>query len=169
MISTEASEPTSFLDELRWVHSLLRRDLEACQTLAESVDGGAPADRVREEIEALRRRGPLFQLQLNCLRFCQFVHGHHGAEDAALFPAVRRANPELGPSVDRLEADHRRVSDLLREVELASLSLSAEEGGPERMRLSHRLRELASHLLEHLAFEEESLGPILATWRRLPL
>jgi hypothetical protein len=55
----------------------------------------------------------LWRLKVSCLRYCSHVHAHHGAEDVLLFPALRAADPTIGPVVDRLEADHVRVSDLL--------------------------------------------------------
>ncbi|MGC1908475.1 MAG: hemerythrin domain-containing protein [Candidatus Dormiibacterota bacterium] len=158
----------SLLSELKWVHGLLRRDLKTCMTLAQSVTAGATAAEVREEIRALKAQGPLFQLRMNCLQYCRFVHGHHGAEDAALFPGVRRADPRLNPIVDRLEADHREVSDLLDEVEASSLCVGSLADIGERQRLVDALHQLSARLLEHLAFEEESLAPLLATWNRWP-
>lgn len=158
----------SILAELKWVHSLLRRDLRTCLAVAQSVTAGATAAEVREELRALKARGPLFQLRMNCLQYCRFVHGHHGAEDAALFPGVRRADPSLNPIVDQLEADHRAVSDLLDEVEAASLGLGSLADIGERQRLVHALHQLSARLLEHLDFEEESLAPVLATWNRWP-
>ena len=53
----------------------------------------------------------------DCLRYCSHVHAHHGAEDALLFPVLRAADPSIGSVVDRLEADHARVSHLLHVVE----------------------------------------------------
>src|ERR1700712_1886238 len=100
----------SLLAELIWVHDHLRHDLETCRSLAASVTSSAPADGIRAEVEQLKVRGPLFQLKVNCLRYCQLVHGHHGLEDAMLFPAVRRKAPQLTTDVDRLEADHHTVS-----------------------------------------------------------
>jgi len=156
------------LAELKWVHGLLRRDLKTCQTLAASVTAGATAAEVRDEIRLLKAQGPLFQLRVNCLQYCRFVHGHHGAEDLALFPAVRRADARLNPIVDRLEEDHRIVSDLLDEVEASSLGLDSLADTIERQRLSDALHQLSARLVEHLAFEEESLAPVLATWKRWP-
>jgi hypothetical protein len=94
------------LGQLKWVHSLVRGELQACRELAVDVANGAPGDDVRAKVEALQTRGPLFQLRVNCLYYCRFVHSHHGHEDAWLFPAVRRSAPELAAVVDKLEADH---------------------------------------------------------------
>lgn len=167
MTQTPAA-PETLYDELRLVHSMLRRDLRTCRDLAEAAVAGAPADEIRAELDRLANRGPLFQLKVTCLRYCHVVHAHHGIEDAMLLPAVRRAAPHLGEAVDRLEADHRTVSDLLDEVESAADRLDARADAAVRSRLSKALATLSDHLLEHLDFEEESIGPVLQTWSRWP-
>jgi hemerythrin-like domain-containing protein len=95
-------------------------------------------------------------------------HSHHTHESLLLFPALREANPALNPVVDRLEADHARVSDLLGEVEAASRDLG-EAGDPAaRGRLVTALRTLSDDLLAHLQYEEERISGTLATWTRWP-
>jgi len=156
----------SLFDELLWVHGMIRRDLEAVRELAAAAaDGTASATDVRDGVDALRTNGPLWKLKVNCLRYCAFVHSHHNAEDAMLFPTLRARNPELGPIVDRLEADHRQVSDLLDEVEVAADALRGEIADHQRSRVATALDKLADHLLEHLEFEEENVAE---TMRSMP-
>ena len=160
----------SLLGELKWVHSHLRHDLDTCRMLAGRVLDGAPAETVRVEIEQLRVRGPLFQMKVSCLRYCQLVHGHHGLEDAMLFPAVRLKAPELGAEVDRLESDHRTVSDLLDRVEASAYLVQDGPDSTARQALSDALSDLAGVLLEHLEREETVLGPVLggaSSWSEL--
>ena len=168
MTSTDEA-PNVLLEELKWVHSLVRRDLQTCRDLAADVAAGASSGNVRARVEALATRGPLWQLRTNCLRYCRFVHGHHGLEDAMLFPAVRTYDPDLGAVVDKLEADHRRVSDLLDAVEGAANQLTAPpDEAAARDLLVEALEELSRHLLQHLAYEEEKLAPVLLAWGRWP-
>jgi iron-sulfur cluster repair protein YtfE (RIC family) len=156
------------LGQLKWVHSMIRHDLQTCRELAVDVANGAAQDDVRAQVEALQSRGPLFQLRANCLYHCRFVHAHHGHEDAWLFPAVRRFAPGMGAVVDKLEADHRRVSDLLDDVESSARQLGGPDDVAGRRLLVGTLDELSRHLLEHLAFEEESLAPVLGAWDYWP-
>ena len=155
----------TFFDELLWVHGMIRRDLATVRELATATSNGKPAHEVRAELDTLKTSGPLWKLKVNCLHYCRFVHAHHGAEDTKLFPALRAANPDLGPVVDRLEADHRRVSDLLDEVEEAADDLAADAEAETRTRVARGLDDLADHLLEHLDFEEESVAE---TMRAMP-
>ena len=155
----------AFFAELLWVHGMIRQDLETVRGLAARVADGLPADEVATEVGALKANGPLWALKVNCLHYCRFVHGHHRLEDVALFPAVRRTEPDLGPVVDRLESDHRRVAEQLDELEAAVAEL--EPDGRDRVVLA--LDELAAHLLAHLELEEESIGPALRRMDRHPL
>ena len=111
------SDDGPLLRELKWVHSHIRRDLATVSELSRRVTEGEDADAIRDGIAELQTNGPLWQLRFNCLNYCRFVHSHHNLEDAALFPALRDRDQALGPVIDRLEADHRVVSDLLDEVE----------------------------------------------------
>ena len=150
--------------ELLWVHAAVRQDLDVVEKLAADVDDGLPGADVEDTLRELKTNGPLWQLKISCLRYCRFVHAHHGAEDALLFPALRAANPSIGPVVDRLEADHSRVSDLLDAVEEAARALSDTNGNGARQRVVDGLRDLHGRLLEHLDYEELQAGP---TIRRL--
>jgi hypothetical protein len=149
----------SLFDELLWVHRMIRRDLGTVRELATAAaNGNATAGAVRDGVEALKTNGPLWKLKVNCLHYCAFVHSHHNAEDALLFPRLRAADPGLASVVDRLEADHRKVSDLLDEVEAAAGELKGEIAPEQRTRVATALDDLASHLLEHLEFEEENVA-----------
>jgi hypothetical protein len=140
---------------------MIRRDLETVRRLAVEVGEGLSVEELRGALEGLQANGPLWQLKVNCLRYCRFVHSHHGAEDVLLFPTLRRANPGLAPVVDKLEADHRRVSDLLDDVERAAAALTDSDGDDARARVTLSLDVLAEQLLEHLDFEERNAGPTL--------
>ena len=153
------------LEELRWVHDKLRRDLKTVRQLAAQVDAGATAGAVAAGLRTLQTKGPLWQLKVNCLTYCRFVHGHHGHEDESLFPSVVRADPSLRGVVKRLVADHAKVSDLLDEIEAAARYLGNGDA-TARARLSDGLSALSEHLLEHLDFEETSLEKVLGTMRR---
>jgi hypothetical protein len=167
MGDTEAPD-SPLLAELKWVHSMVRQDLQTCTDLANAVADGAPASCLQTELASLQTSRPLFQLRVSCLRYCAFVHSHHAAEDVALFPAVRRAAPGMAAVVDRLEADHRAVSDLLDAVQAAGEELADPNHHPARERLVGALNGLTEPLLEHLAFEEESLAPVFDGWDRWP-
>ena len=169
---TEAPSPTprgeAMVTELKWVHSMIRRDLATVRELATDVHDGRPAAEVTARLRSLATRGPLWQLRINCLQYCHFVHSHHHLESMLLFPALRRANPGLGPVVDKLEADHQRVSALLDEVEAAAGNLAGAESAETRQRLTAALEALSTDLLAHLAYEEENVADTMRTMNGWP-
>jgi iron-sulfur cluster repair protein YtfE (RIC family) len=156
------------VEELKWVHGMVRRDLKAVRALAAEVLAGLDAAKVSQRIKGLQANGPLWQLKVNCLRYCSFVHHHHEAESAMLFPALRHSNPALGKVINKLEADHLRVADLLDEVEGACRNLSSVDDRASRQRVVDGLATLARELLEHLDYEEEQISPTLRTWKSWP-
>jgi hypothetical protein len=163
----EASTPPAerpgdhLVRELLWVHGLIRRDLQTLRDLAERVVAGASPEEVRAEIGSLQTNSPLWKLRVNCLYYCRFVHTHHTLEDWALFPALRRSSPALGPVVDKLEADHRQVSGHLDDVEAAADDLVQEDTPTGRRRMVEALNAVALYLLAHLDYEEQAITPTL--------
>jgi hypothetical protein len=172
MAATDTRPPSprgeALVAELRWVHDMIRRDLRTVRQMAADVASGRPADEVRAGIRSLAASGPLWQLKINCLHYCRFVHSHHGAESMALFPALRQANPGLNAVVDKLEADHRSVATLLGEVEGAAQALGDGADHAARQRLALALHNLSETLLAHLSYEEEHISDTLRTFRRWP-
>ena len=150
--------------DLLWVHGLLRQDLATVERLAVDVAEGAAAEDVVAGVRALETAGPLWRLRASCLHYCRFVHHHHRIEDLALFPELRRVNPSLGPVVDRLQEDHRRVAGLLEGVESAAGVLERADSPEARAAVAESLEALAAHLLAHLDLEEESVAETLRRW-----
>jgi hypothetical protein len=154
--------------ELKWVHDMIRRDLRIVRQMAADVTSGQSAGDIQARIRALATGGPLWQLKINCLQYCRFVHSHHHAESVMLFPGLRRANPALNAVVDKLEADHLSVSGLLDEVDAAARELGSREDPEVRERLTLALRKLSADLLAHLQYEEENIAGTLRTFSGWP-
>jgi cell division septum initiation protein DivIVA len=163
----ETPQGSAFFEELLWVHSRLRKDLATVRRLAEECREGRPAEELQDEIASLEANSPLWRLKIGCLHYCHFVHSHHTAEDMMLFPRLRIANPELNPVIDKLEADHKEVADLLRKIEATAQALTGSDSDAARERLSGELDSLGDHLLAHLDYEEKNLEPSLRRIERL--
>ncbi len=146
------------------MHGLIRRDLRTVRGLAADLDNGLSGDEAVTALQSLEVSGPLWQLKINCLQYCRFVHSHHHAESVLLFPRLRRTNPGLGPVVDKLEADHATVSDLLDDVSAAAADLAGQEEPATRKRLIDALADLSTVLLAHLDYEEEHIAGTLRSW-----
>jgi len=145
-------------------HAHIRRDLETVQQLAARAADGLAPSQLRQQLHALKRGSILWQLQVGCLRYCSFVHLHHHVEDVEFFAELRATNPALGSVLDRLQAEHRRVSQDLDAVEAAANSLQREETEDARRAVVEALRALERNLFAHLHYEELSVE---ATVRRM--
>jgi hypothetical protein len=168
MTSFEAKPETArgraMYEMLLAVHAAIRRDLDIIQGLATQALDGVDAEDLRRQLHALKRGSMLWRLQVNCLRYCSFVHSHHNAEDADFFSELRNTNPAINPVIDRLQAEHRRVSDDLDAVETAANRLADDDGQRARKAVVDALRALHRNLLAHLEYEELSIE---ATVRRV--
>ncbi len=150
------------------VHAAVRTDLERVERLAAQALGGVPVEELADGLDELKRSGTLWRLRIDCLRYCYFVHSHHNAEDVAFFPELRDTNPAINPVIDRLEADHRRVSELLDEVEAAARALADHEGESARRAVATALQTLGEELLSHLDYEERNLEMTILRLRDYP-
>ena len=164
---TETEQGRALYDELLLTHGAIRRDLNTLQRLAEAVMTGLDPSDLHAELHRLETTGPLWQLKVNCLRYCRFVHGHHDFEDRAWLPSLREADPSLGPVVERLDEEHRRIAVELDDVEAAAAALTDVDSGDTRRLVVDALNALAGDLSEHLAYEELSIGPTLRRVRYL--
>jgi hypothetical protein len=149
-------------DHLVQVHDHLRSELERLQGLVEEVRRGLlSAGDARAGVQAMTLRQNNWTLGAYCQSYCGFVNGHHTLEDASVFPHLRRAEPDLGPVVDRLHEEHQVIHHLLDALDRALVDLVSEEDGSALDALDATIRRLADRLLSHLAYEERELrGPL---------
>jgi hypothetical protein len=167
--STSTATREGTFRELLAIHAYLRRDLETVHRLAQDARDGLSPQTILAEIRTLETNSPLWRLKFGCMHYCRFVHTHHTIEDAALFPMVRKQDPSLNRVVDRLEEDHLKVHHITERIAAEADKVTTDASGVSRFELVAALTELEDHLLSHLAFEEESLGPLLSTWDHWPV
>jgi hemerythrin-like domain-containing protein len=83
---------------------------------------------------------------------------HHQKESDLLFPLVRARAPALGPVLDRLDDEHARGEQAVRELEHALLAF--EVMGPlRRDAFEAAVQRYVSFYLAHMALEEEQVLP----------
>ena len=127
-----------------WAHSGVRRDLgDRAAARGRCARRPSAPRRPNAELKELEANGPLWQLKINCLRYCRFVHLQHSAEDVLLFPRLRRDRPgdRSGGRPARGRSPAR--SDQLDEVEAAAAQLTngdARGGSAARGRRPERAR-----------------------------
>ncbi|WP_328519636.1 LLM class flavin-dependent oxidoreductase [Kribbella sp. NBC_00359] len=143
------------------VHDHLRAELEQIRDLVEQVAAGSiGVGQARSHINIMTMRQNNWTLGTYCESYCRLVTTHHSLEDASLFPHLRRADPALAPVVDRLEAEHRIIHDVLEGVDKALVALVDGSGSIDGLRAAVDL--LDDTLLSHLSYEERELVEPLA-------
>lgn len=134
----------AWADELRRVHARLREALEL------AYDGDSELDTEKD-------------LLLYCRGFCVALDGHHRAEDAALFPAIVAARPDLAPVIATLSQDHSMIDHLI-----AGLKLALDEGVSAEEKRRH-LDGIGAVMETHFRFEERKLIEVLEASAALDL
>ena len=164
----ETARGRALFEMLLGVHSLIRRDLGRVEALAAQALDGRTAEEIQEGVREIKRGGMLWRLQVDCLRHCRFVHLHHNAEDGEFFSELRETNPVIDPVIDRLKAEHRRVSTDLDAVEAAARALAEDRSREARQAVVDSLEALQENLLAHLEYEELSIEATVRRLRELP-
>jgi alkanesulfonate monooxygenase SsuD/methylene tetrahydromethanopterin reductase-like flavin-dependent oxidoreductase (luciferase family) len=146
------------------VHDHLRSELVQLRDLVEQVAAGAlDAGAARSHIATMTLRQNNWTLGTYCESYCRVVTTHHTIEDRSMFPELRRADPALAPVIDRLEAEHHVIHDVVERVDRALVTLVTEPDGSagiEAVRAAVDL--LTDSLLSHLSYEERELVEPLA-------
>jgi hypothetical protein len=144
------------------VHDHLRAELDRLQGLIEEVRRGVlTVGDARSEVHGTTLRQNNWALGAYCQSYCGFVAGHHGAEDAAVFPHLRRAEPTAAPVLDRLGAEHEVIHGLLERVDRSLVALVREDDASALDAVEEIIDLLGARLLSHLAYEERELrGPL---------
>ncbi|MGH3879909.1 MAG: LLM class flavin-dependent oxidoreductase [Actinophytocola sp.] len=147
--------------QLIGVHDHLRGELDRVRSLVRQVvDGALDVGAARSEINEMTMRQNNWTLGAYCESYCRFVTLHHSIEDASFFPQVRRADPRLGPVLDRLSEEHRVIHDVLNRVDAALVATVSDPKGITE--LSDAVDLLTDSLLSHLSYEERELVEPLA-------
>jgi hemerythrin-like domain-containing protein len=84
---------------------------------------------------------------------------HHTKESQLLFPKVRARSGELGEVLDKLDRDHDRGEQAIRELEHALLAFEMM-GEPRREAFEQALKRYTDAYLAHMRTEEEDVLPL---------
>lgn len=160
----QQANPKHLLD----IHDHLRQELAQVRDVIDQVRRGLlTVGAARSVINTMAMRQNNWTLGAYCESYCRVVTGHHTLEDRSVFPHLRRADPDLGPVLDRLEQEHHVIADVLEQVDEALVGLvGAGEGARPAAEALDELQRavdlLTDTLLSHLAYEERELFHPLA-------
>lgn len=129
------------------VHDALRRDLTRTKTALGSPQPPPGNRRVA--------------IADHLVWMTEFLHMHHGAEDE-LWPLIRQRNPDAGALLDRMAADHARISPAIDRVDAAATNYRVNASPEALQALVSSVEALEVELLPHLRREEDEMMPIVA-------
>jgi hemerythrin-like domain-containing protein len=143
------------------VHDHLRRELAQIRELVDQVAAGATGiAAARSQLNEMTMRQNNWTLGTYCESYCRVVATHHTIEDQSVFPHLRRKDARLAPVIDRLEAEHHLIHDVLDAVDQALVALVSRPEGMKDLRVA--VDQLTDSLLSHLSYEERELIEPLA-------
>ncbi len=149
------------------IHDGLRSELQQVRGVLDQVrTGHLTVGAARSVVNTMTMRQNNWTLGAYCESYCRIVTGHHTLEDRSVFPHLRRSEPGLGPVLDRLEAEHDVIHDVLEQFDRALVQLVSADGtgtaGERALDAVQRAIDLLTDtLLSHLAYEErELIGPL---------
>lgn len=149
------------------IHDHLRSELVQIQAaVAQVAQGDLDPATARSLIAAMTLRQNHWTLGSFCASYCRIVTIHHAVEDAHMFPALARSDASLGDVLQRLEAEHVVIADVLDRFDRALVALVREPGNDRAAAesaagtepISRLCDELSDLLLSHLAYEEDELA-----------
>ena len=143
------------------MHDHYRGELRELRGLLERVAQGATtAGQARSELNQFAIRANNWTFGGLCQRQCMALEEHHLTEDGSIFPHLRRRQPSLQPVLDRLEAEHNVIGEVLEDIDAALIHLvqNPTELGP----ISDAVDLLTDTMLSHFAYEERELVAPLA-------
>src|SRR5262249_30324951 len=116
--------------------------------------GAATAALARSVLNEMTMRQNNWTLGAYCASYCAVGTQHHHIEDTGIFPHLRGAEPGLAPVIDRLQAEHVVIHDVIEGVDRALVEfINAPD---DFAALQHAVDLLTGTLLSHLCYEEST-------------
>ena len=145
------------------MHDHLRQELTQIRDLLGQVRAGAlSAQAARASLNETAMRQNNWTLGAFCAQYCNLLTQHHGIEDGAVFPHLRRADPALAPVVDRLEQEHLVIHEVVEGVDRALAELIRHPD--DFSGVQEAVDTLTDVLLSHLSYEEQQIAEPLSRY-----
>ncbi len=123
-------------------------------------DGACTAGDARSALNDTALRQNDWTLGAFCSRYCGVVAQHHGIEDDAIFPHLKRSEPALAPVIDRLADEHLVIHEAIQGVDRALIEhINAPDDYDP---IQSAIDFLSDALLSHLSYEEHEIVEPLA-------
>jgi hemerythrin-like domain-containing protein len=147
------NEPRPDVTEMTAVHQVFRDTLSAAPKLIDAVDAG---DTERTEL--------VKNFYANVIAFLAV---HHEGEDELLYPLLKERAPEQRELIERVNAQHHDVEDLVAKSRAALNAWNSTDAAAQE-HAAATLAQLGDRLTEHLDDEEVEMLPLCAEHISLP-
>jgi iron-sulfur cluster repair protein YtfE (RIC family) len=143
---------------LRWFHNMHRAQLDEVRDAMMAFD----AEGLRDKVAALAMSANYRRFGNLCGEECQMLSGHHGIEDAHMFPILHSAGGAgLRKVVERLMAEHLVVHELIEELEAAAEVLTRLPTVENFAAAKEAFSDLEKCVKSHFGYEETELEEAL--------
>ena len=138
------------------VHDHYRQEMAQVRAvLAQVREGSKDVGSARDAVQQMAVRANDWTLGGYCQAQCHSLTQHHTMESDGIFPHLVRSQPDLAPVVERLNAEHLVIHELLDRVDRALVRLVQEPGQYDP--IIEALDLLADTITSHFAYEESQL------------
>ena len=143
---------------LKWFHNMHRAQLDEVREAMVNLD----AEGLHNKVAALHMSANYRMFGNLCGQECQMLTGHHGIEDAYVFPLLHQAGGEgLRKVVERLMAEHLVVHELIEELEAAANTLVSAPTAENFAQSKAAFSDLENCVKSHFGYEETELEEAL--------
>jgi hypothetical protein len=143
---------------LGWFHNYHRAQLAEVRDAMDQLDAKA----LHEKVATLQMSANFRMFGNLCGQECQMLTGHHGIEDAYMFPLLHAAGSEgLRKVVERLMAEHLVVHELIEELEGAAYVLIEAPTAENFLKVAAAFSDLEKCVQSHFGYEETELEEAL--------
>jgi hypothetical protein len=144
-------------------HEMHLRELaKVRRAMAGVFAGEGTAEALLITISSMQMFGNMRQFGNLCGAACEMLTGHHMIEDEYVFPALHGHTEGLNRVVERLQAEHLVIHELLVRLEAAARALIADPGAKTARELRTEFARLEGFVISHFGYEqtelEEALG-----------
>jgi iron-sulfur cluster repair protein YtfE (RIC family) len=150
-------------NRLRQFHNMHRAQLLEVHLAMQAIDQDTAE--LARKISGLNLRASIQNFGNLCGLECQMLSGHHGIEDAYIFPHLHHnADAAMKKVVERLAAEHLVIHDLLGELDKAARTAGATPDAASYAKLKVAFTDLYTAVLSHFGYEETELEEALGVF-----
>jgi Hemerythrin HHE cation binding domain len=144
-------------------HAMHLREMSRVNRAMEQVfAGNGSAEELLTTITSMQMVSNMRQFGNLCGATCEMLTGHHSIEDHYLFPRLKGFSDGLNKVVERLQAEHLVIHDLLVNLESAAIALINAPASANAKSLRAAFAQLEGFVKSHFGYEqtelEEALG-----------